>query len=98
MHRATSRFWECFECLPHDVQKLARKSFELLKTDPLYPSLRLKKVGKFWSVRIGNNYRALAVQDEEGFTWVWIGNHKEYDRMVTGKSSIHTSRQCKDRH
>ncbi len=82
MHRTTDRFWKCFEDLPYDIQKLAKKSFDLLKTDPLHPSLHFKKVGKFWSVRIGLNYRALAVQDEEGFIWVWIGNHKEYDKMI----------------
>ena len=82
MHRTTDRFWKCFEDLPHDIQKLAKKSFELIKTDPLHPSLHFKKVGKFWSIRIGGNYRALGVQDEEGFVWVWIGNHKEYDKMI----------------
>ena len=53
MHRTTDRFWKCFEDLPNDIQKLAKKSFELLKADPLHPSLHFKKVGKFWSVRIG---------------------------------------------
>ena len=45
MHRATVRFWSLFERLPASAQKAARKNFELLKTDPAYPSLHFKKVG-----------------------------------------------------
>ncbi|MCD6384836.1 hypothetical protein J7M23_03575 [Candidatus Sumerlaeota bacterium] len=82
MHRATNRFWRCFVELPEHIQKLAKKNFDLLKEDPLHPSLHFKKVGKFWSVRIGSNYRALAVRDEQGLIWVWIGDHKEYDKMI----------------
>lgn len=82
MHRTTNRFWKCFENLPDPVQEVARKNFELLKTNPLYPSLQFKKVGKFWSVRAGINHRALAVEDGEDFIWVWIGTHGEYERMI----------------
>jgi hypothetical protein len=41
-----------------------------------------RKVGKFWSARIGVNHRALAVDDGEDFIWVWIGTHDEYERMI----------------
>jgi len=85
MHRATGRFWKSFKNLPKHIQELSKKNFELLKTDPLHPSLHFRKVGKFWSVRIGINYRSLAVKDEQGFIWVWIGNHKEYDRLIKKK-------------
>jgi len=82
MHRTTNRFWRCFEALPDPVQKVAKKRFELLKTDPLHPSLHFKKVGRFWSVRAGIDHRALAVEDGEDFIWVWIGTHSEYERMI----------------
>jgi hypothetical protein len=82
MHRTTNRFWKCFETLPDPVQKVAKKCFKLLKTNPLHPSLHFKKVGKFWSVRAGIDHRALAVEDGEDFIWVWIGNHSEYERMI----------------
>ncbi|MBN1579659.1 MAG: hypothetical protein JXA89_03075 [Anaerolineae bacterium] len=82
MHRTTPQFWEHFEKLPESVQRLARRNFELLKQNPGYPSLRFKKVGRFWSVRIGLNHRALAVQDGSDFIWVWIGDHDEYDRLI----------------
>jgi hypothetical protein len=86
MHRTTVRFWECFNNLPESVQKTSKKNFELLKTDPSHPSLHFKKVGKFWSVRIGIYHRALAVEDGEDFIWVWIGSHDEYERMIKEKS------------
>ena len=81
MHRTTRRFWKCFDDLPEPVQKVAQKNFELLKADPLYPSLHFKKIGEFWSVRAGIEYRALAIEDGKDFIWVWIGRHDEYERM-----------------
>jgi hypothetical protein len=45
-----------------DVQRLADKCYALLKQDPKHPSLNFKKVGRFWSVRVGLHYRALAVE------------------------------------
>ncbi len=86
MHRTTARFRECFKNLPESIQKISKKNFELLKTNPSHPSLHFKKVGKFWSVRIGIYHRALAVEDGEDFIWVWIGTHDEYERMIKGKS------------
>jgi hypothetical protein len=61
---------------------VARKNFELLKHDRSHPSLHFKKVGKLWSVRIGMNHRALAVDDGSDFVWVWIGTHDEYIRAI----------------
>ncbi len=82
MHRTTNRFWTCFESLSADVQKLARKNFSLVQGDPDHPSLHLKKIGKFWSARVGLHHRALAVEDDKDFLWVWIGRHEEYDRLL----------------
>jgi len=82
MHRTTKRFWECYENLPDPVQKVSKKNFELLKTNPLHPSLHFKKLGKFWTVRTGINHRALAIEDGEDFTWVWIGTHNDYERII----------------
>jgi len=82
MHRTTRRFWKGLENLPEPVQRLAEKNFKLLKANPQHPSLHFKIVGRFWSARIGINYRALAVKDGEDFIWVWVGTHDEYDRMI----------------
>ncbi|MDZ7718883.1 MAG: hypothetical protein U5K72_08715 [Balneolaceae bacterium] len=61
---------------------MAKQNFELLKANPRHPSLHFKKVGNFWSARVGINYRALAVEDGNDFIWVWIGTHDEYERMI----------------
>ena len=82
MHRTTTHFWRDFEKLPESVQKVARRNFLLLKANPRHPSLHLKKIGQFWSIRVGIAHRALAVEDGEDFIWVWIGHHDEYQRMI----------------
>jgi hypothetical protein len=82
MHKTTSRFWQCYNNLPQQIQELASKNFELLKENPRHPSLHFKKIGKFWSARVGLYYRALAIEDESDFIWVWIGSHSEYDRLI----------------
>ena len=87
MHRTTKRFWSCFNRLPGDVPSVARGNFELLKRNPRHPSLHLKPVGKFWSVRAGIGYRALGIKDDDGFIRVWIGTHAEYDRLINSGSS-----------
>ena len=81
-HRATPRFWQAYDALPDEVRRLADRNFELLKTDPSHPSLHFKKVGKFWSARVGLQYRALAVARDDGYTWVWIGDHDAYSRLL----------------
>jgi hypothetical protein len=81
-HIASPSFWECYSRLPEAVQRLADKNFELMKADAQHPSLHLKNVGTYWSVRIGARYRALAVQLETGLLWFWIGTHSEYDRLT----------------
>ena len=82
IHRATSRFWQAYEALPSEVQRLADENYELLKRDPRHPSLHFKKVSRFWSVRVGLRYRALAVQDGDDMVWFWIGRHDQYDRLI----------------
>ena len=45
-------------------------------------SLHLKKIGRFWSARVGAHYRALAVEAPDGLVWFWIGSHADYDRLL----------------
>ena len=82
MHRTTARFWTRFARLPEAVQRVSRQNFELLKENPAHPSLHFKKVGKLWSVRVGLNHRALALEDGADFMWIWIGPHDEYKRLI----------------
>ena len=81
-HFASPLFWESYETLPISVQELADKNFELLKADAKHPSLHLKKVGKYWSVRVGIKHRALGIELDDGILWFWIGTHGEYEKMV----------------
>ena len=81
-HQASARFWQLYEALPQNVQRLADKSFDLLKRDPRHPSLHFKRIGRFRSARVGLHYRALAVEHEEHVVWFWIGDHDTYDQIV----------------
>lgn len=81
-HLASPSFWELYEKLSSAIRELADKNFELLKDDPKHPSLHFKKVGKYWSVRVGMKYRALGVDIEEGILWFWIGTHSDYDKII----------------
>jgi hypothetical protein len=75
-------FWNSYANLPTGIRKLADQKFALLKRDPQHPSLHFKKVGPYWSVRVGIHYRALAVPDGDDFVWFWIGTHADYDMLI----------------
>lgn len=81
-HHASPAFWACYRALPDSVQELADKAFALLKADPRHPSLHFKKVGTFWSARVGMHHRAVGAQVPDGVLWFWIGSHAEYDNLV----------------
>jgi hypothetical protein len=81
-HRASARFWNAYDRLPARIRSLADKNFTLLKENPQHPSLQFKKVGRFWSARVGRGYRALGVESEDGIVWFWIGPHAEYNVLI----------------
>ena len=81
-HHASPDFWACYRILSASARKLADGAFALLKNDPRHPSLHLKKVGRYWSVRVGLHHRAVGVDAPDGVLWFWIGNHGEYDNLV----------------
>jgi hypothetical protein len=81
-HRASLAFWACYHALSAPIQALADKAIVLLKTDHRHPALHFKRVGAFWSARVGLHHRALGVQIPEGVLWFWIGTHAEYDTLV----------------
>jgi hypothetical protein len=82
-HFRNAKFRDLYGQLPADIRATADKSDALLKENPKHPSLHFKCIrDDLWSVRVGRNYRALAVAFDDGFVWFWIGPHKEYDRLV----------------
>jgi hypothetical protein len=83
-HRANPRFWACYHGLPSEVREIADRCYTHLRQDPHHPSLHFKKVGDFWSVRVGAHYRALAVERGSDLVWFWIGTHAEYDHLIAG--------------
>jgi len=81
-HQASPRFWQTYEKLPADIQRLADRNYRLWLQDRLHPSVHFKKVGRFWSARVGLHYRALGVEADDTLIWFWIGSHSEYDRLI----------------
>ena len=54
----------------------------MFRSTASFTSLHFKKIADMWSVRVGRNYRALAVEVSEGLLWFWIGTHSEYDHLL----------------
>jgi hypothetical protein len=81
-HFASSNFWAAYNRLPAEIRKLADRNYEMLEADSRHPSLHLKRVGRFWSVRVSAGYRALGVEAPDGIVWIWIGTHEQYDRII----------------
>jgi hypothetical protein len=81
-HFATPDFWFHYRQLTAENRALADRCFQLLQADPRHPSLRLKKVGAFWSARVGLRIRALARDRAEGLVWFWIGPHDQYEQLI----------------
>jgi hypothetical protein len=81
-HFATPGFWFHYRQLAPEVRELADKNFTLLRSNPRHPSLRFKKIGHFWSARVGLRYRALAKERKDGLVWFWIGPHDEYEQLI----------------
>ena len=81
-HRASRDYWVGYHRLPENVREIADRCFALLKANPAHPSLHFKKVGRFWSVRVGIHYRAVAVESGNDLVWFWIGHHDQYERLI----------------
>ena len=83
--RATNKFWDAYSALPQDLQRLALKQYRLWLSDQRHPSVNFKKVGRYWSARVTNDYRALGVMAGDTVIWFWIGAHAEYERIIKGR-------------
>jgi len=89
-HRATDGFWQGYEALPPEIKSRADKQFSLLKGSRQHPSLQFKKVGEsrgqeVWSARVTLDYRALALRRDYGFLWFWIGDHEDYEKLISSR-------------
>jgi mRNA-degrading endonuclease RelE of RelBE toxin-antitoxin system len=85
--RATPKFWKIYAGLPQEVQQQARKAYLMWKANPNHPSLRFKRVDEqepIYSARVSGDYRVLGVLEGDTVVWFWIGDHKEYERLLKG--------------
>jgi hypothetical protein len=85
INHASPEFWNSYNKLPREIKKLAQKNYVLFRENPNHPSLKFKKIGNRWSVRVGLNFRALAIETADGLLWTWIGSHDDYDRLIKKK-------------
>jgi hypothetical protein len=59
----------------------AREIEEAIRTLPAGLHLeRLCSDRRAWSVRIMRDYRAVTLSSREEWVWIWIGEHKDFDR------------------
>jgi hypothetical protein len=82
--RTLPEFWQHYDALPEEIRLRAAKQYAIFGQNPRHPSLQLKPVGEFWSIRVTAAYRAVAFREENTFTWFWIGTHSEYERLIRG--------------
>ncbi|MDE0017273.1 MAG: hypothetical protein OXU51_13905 [Candidatus Poribacteria bacterium] len=82
-HILDDDFWDAYAELPPNVQRRIPQKFQLLRQNARHPSLRFKKVGDLWAIRVSRGYRALARQEEGDFIWFWVGTHSEYERRIS---------------
>ena len=83
--RTTRQFWRLFSDLPAGAQLDAKRAYRLFQSNPKHPGLQFKKLegeDNIYSIRIGLEYRALAIMGKDRIVWYWIGSHSEYDRLV----------------
>lgn len=83
--KTTLKFRTLNANLPKPVQTLVVKQFNLWKKNQNYPSLQFKLIQiskQIYSIRIGLNYRALAVLDVDTYVWFGIGTHEEYNQLI----------------
>jgi hypothetical protein len=82
-HFASSECFRTHERLPSSARVLVDKAYNLLRQDPNHPALRFKQMGRYWSMPIGPDHRALGVAvEDDGVLWFWMGSHADYDRLI----------------
>jgi hypothetical protein len=66
----------------HRSEQRRDRRFVRLRSDAFHPSLHFKQVGRYWSARVDENYRAVAIRNNEDVIWFWIGTHADYDHLL----------------
>ncbi len=83
----THQFKDLFDRLPPHIQEIARRKFELFKTDPFHPSFHRRIIRSTAHLpyphiefRITRDYRATCFVDGDTYVWVFIGSHAAFDK------------------
>jgi hypothetical protein len=82
--KATPSFWRSLNLLSPNDQASARRAYRLFSENPAHPSLRFKKLNghaDLWSVRATLSVRAVGHRTGDTITWVWIGLHRDFDKL-----------------
>ena len=83
--RGTEIFWKLYRGLPVETRIAAGVAHKKFRENPAHPGLqleRLRKDPRLWSVRVTQDYRAVARRYEnDEWVWIWIGSHKDFDRQ-----------------
>ena len=85
--RTIEDFWEFYRALPERLRKQAQTAYRTFASDPFHPSLNFKEVDKrrnLLSARVTRGYRVLGYREGDTITWIWIGTHAEYDKLIKG--------------
>jgi hypothetical protein len=83
--KTTERFWKCYQKLPENIKKEAKKAYRQYRKNPQYPGLRFKRIHStrpLFSMRITKDYRAIGLQEDKYIIWFWIGSHSDYDSLL----------------
>jgi hypothetical protein len=83
--RTTDHFWSCYNELPEEIKKEAKKAYNLFIKDPYSPGLRFKRIHStrpIFSLRITRDYRAVGIKQDENMIWFWIGSHSDYENLL----------------
>jgi len=81
--RGTTDFWRLYHALSPEIRKAAQNAFRKFLKSPAHPGLQLERLRsdeRAWSVRVTQNYRAIARRYGDDWLWFWIGSHEEFDR------------------
>ena len=83
--RTIEDFWAFYRSLPLQIREQAQEAYRQFQADPFHPGLNFKEVNKrrnLWSARVTGGYRVLGYREGDVITWIWIGTHADYDKLI----------------
>jgi hypothetical protein len=82
--RTLPSFWDCYRRLPASIRQACRAAFRRFIANPAHPGLQFHRLDTYdphdWSVRVTRDDRAVGILEGSTITWVWVGNHQDFDR------------------